>query len=268
MKKLTSIILVTVIISIFGYQYFSKPAHSCEQIIEPYYLNQEASDIDRFTKFTIEQHVEAIKSPEIILRAIHNYRLDELYSMKPHHLQEEIARALEINRISDSNKISIKVGADTKEKAEQLVFVIVASYDNFLREIIELNIDEFVKNHNTESKSLQLEVSKSRKNLQLLDKKFARIFIDPNPHSPSAKRNKTTILEARDNSKLTPEQYTQYAIAKDQYLADVDKLETMQQSETLNRAVTGFMDPIIYHNYAVSEKVYTAMSQRTYKKNQ
>lgn len=261
MKKFLVCIFSIALLGYFGFRHLSKPSYTCEIVLEPLIPADEFYDVDDFVKFTIEEHMLMIKGLKNIQKSIDDYRLGELYGQDANTLQKEIASLMSVTRIAEGNKLSLRIKNDSEEKAQQIGAAIMYNYGRILLEKKDQHEEHLIKQFKLKRAQQERAVSIARNNLSDLASDLGISFIDPNPY-PIARKYSIEKLSGNSEIKLTPEQVTHYAVKADEYMAELNFLDSIKKEEFKRTLHQGWIEPLIIHSSDVSEAVYKFMNKR------
>jgi len=223
MKRTIITILIAVITSIAGYYVgkndliskLSMPSlespnaanrkHSAETIVQinPYGKKTNALGMDASQSMMTRQFFQTqfaiIQSEDTINKAIDDYKLVELLGTDKEALLKKITANLELRQERGTDLISITAFSDIEEKAQQICYAVVSSYDQRRRDNTEATRDEVVQKYKQKIEAQAHRVEDNRDRLYKLSKELGIPYhgINSRPSRATNSSPESTLDDAK-----------------------------------------------------------------------
>jgi len=259
MKRLTLILLFFIVLS--GCYYLLTMKRSAEAIIEisPFGKmgsSHKGSSSSRMTRSYFQTQFSIVRNEKVVSRAIDDYRLDTLFETNKETLLKQIIENINTKQQKGTDLIFIKAFSDTEEKAQQICYAIVHTYDELRREGIENTRNEVIKKYKQKIKSQEEKVAINKKRLIKLYESLG-IPLD----------GQNNNLELQTSEPMIIDDKTSYGKVTNEYEREFQILQSIKSAEFSETIVSGLeIDPIQINEPGWTPEIEKMMLARKLKK--
>ena len=233
----------------------NQTSHRCKVVIQVNPYGSHSHSTTMMTRKFYLTEMSIIKSGETIRRAIADYGLVDILDAEQEQLHQFISDNITTKQERGTDLIAIETAASTKEKAQQIIYAVVNTYDTRRKEKIEATRKEVIQKYNQKIKQQEAKVEDYRKKLFKISKKhgFPHHGLSTPPYS-EAKPHKPAI---------SIEQHSEFAKTKDEYEREFSILQSFKGAEIKEAILVRFeITPLLYHQQGWTKEIEAMMEAR------